>query len=268
MEKDKWIMIFGVLIAITFAVLAVFTAFGPILFENIYSNELFFYVSLTSLLIMFFGIGITDYGKRCEKQRKSTEESKERKLMIERFIAEIKNGEAWNILINYFEKYDNKPFDEIEKLHILLKKNYDIDVNKDIFEEFLDCTKKEVNKEKKEREYRYFKKTILSEKPKTKEEYGDVFLKHYGKKYHTELDKFRILLVENGFNLDQSSTTSLIEGRKRYAEIKHFEHELLDREKPGNEYQNKLVQIKRKIQKWEKEGYDVSELEKLLKEVK
>ncbi len=60
-----------------------------------------------------------------------------------------------------------------------------------------------------------------------------------------------------------SKLKKLIQQRKTIEELESFEDDILG-EKPSNEFKSKIIQIKEKIQKWKKEGYNVADLEKMI----
>ena len=164
---------------------------------------------------------------------------------------------AKEIVTGYVKKFSEDSSVEIERLCDLLEKKYDIIVSKDGLEKLLTLIKDRANEEENEGDYQYFKKKILSENPKIEADYVDALLEQYAGNYDNKLEFLKNLLSENNIKSDTSELKELIQQRITIKELESFEEQLLSG--------NKLALLKKKIQKWKQEGYNVEELEKKIK---
>ena len=175
------------------------------------------------------------------------------------------NG-AKELLFSYVERYSNKPWGELEKLIELLEKKYKILINKEGLEKLLDFIKDQINNEKKKNDYDLLKKIILSEKPSNKEEYVDAFLNHYDKKFDDKLGLLKNFLDDSDVKLTLSDLKKLIQQRKALKELETYEKEILGNKILNEEDKFKLNQLKKRLNKWKKEGYNIEELENIFRE--
>jgi len=176
--------------------------------------------------------------------------------------AEMKG--AKELLIGYVERYSNNPWGEIEKLIKLLERKYNIIINKRGLEKLLDFIKNKLNETKKKSDYNYLKNIIADEKPNTKEEYADAFLKHCGENFDDKLEILKEFLDDGGFKLDILDIKELIQQRKTLKELEIYEEEILGNKKLNEEDKLKISKLKKKIKKWKKEGYNLEEIETIL----
>jgi len=198
----------------------------------------------------------------CYLDMKEEIEKEEMELKAKELLRkEIEEKGAWIIVKKFIGKYhDDVSNSELGKLKSLLKTKYDIKID-------TNNLKLVLNDEKRKGEFENFKKVILSENPKTKEYFINALLKHYGENYHQKIDFLIELLKEKGIELDISKLDRLVQEAKRIKELESFEEELMDIKEPSVEHKAKLAQLKKKIQKWKKEGYNVKELEEKLKSI-
>jgi len=178
-------------------------------------------------------------------------------------ILELKNIKG--IIERFIKKYPSNNLEQKEKLISLLKHKYEFVIDDACFEKLLDYIKNQVNQQKEKSKYFKFKSKILEEKPMNKGEYVDIFLKQYGPKHDDYLNFLKDLLSENKINLEIDEIQKLIKSRIVFKEMESFEKELLTEE---NIKENITIKkIRKKIQIWKDEGYDVSELEDMVKKV-
>lgn len=202
----------------------------------------------------------------CYLNMKEEIEKEEMDLKVKK---EIEEKGAWTIVKKFIGKYhDNVPNSELGKLKSLLKNKYDIKIDTNNLKLVLTFAIREVDDEKRKREFEIFKKVILSESPKTKEYFINALLKHYGDNYHQKIDLLIKLLKEKGIELDISKLDKIVQDAKRIKELESFEEGLMAIKKPSVEHEARLAQIKKKIKKWKDDGYNVDELEGKLKFIK
>lgn len=168
-------------------------------------------------------------------------------------IDDIKKKGAWDILVKYVEKYYDNPLQELEKLNYILDTKYGINIDSYIFIDLIESAKlKELVQNRK----------ILIEIQKFEEEiYGGNDNKKQIENKKLEQDKTE----ENIFKKYEENQFIEVIEEKKLEELK--ENHLKEIEKLIKETRQ-LDKVKEKIQKWKAEGYDVSEIEKLLEEVK
>ena len=99
------------------------------------------------------------------------------------------------------------------------------------------------------------------------DKYGDNPLDNYEKlnkllnnKYDIDLDKDVLLELIEFTKLKEKS-----EKRNEIKEMEEFEKELLENKKFNDRDEKRLFEIGKKIKKWKNDGYNVEELEKLVK---
>ena len=206
-------------------------------------------------------------------------------------ILELKNIKI--IIERFIKKYSSNNQEQNKKLINLLEQKYGFFIDNVCFDKLLIYIKKQVNQQEEKLKYLKFKSKILEKKPVNVEDYIDVFLKQYGTNLkHTYLggsdidigidfivdndanvyiaeiteinDEYynflKKILSENKTYLGIAEIKKLIKSRIIINKIESFEKEILTEENID------IKKIKLKIEKWKEDGYNVKEIEKMIKE--
>lgn len=209
-------------------------------------------ISPIFILLLFFIILAYLFKKKATKKK-----IERKKQQLKEMLNEIKKKGAWKVIKRFTEKTTSVNSNEIEKLTSLLEKKYGVLASRDVLDEVILIAKDENVREKGEAAYNKFKKTIISEKPESIEDYVDALMKHYDKPYNEQLDFFKRLLMEMNIESTELDYKELIQERKKIIEIESYEEELMSNKK--------IARLKGKIKKWKKAGFNVEELEEKIK---
>lgn len=180
---------------------------------------------------------------------------------------DIKNKTLLNILKTKIEESKGKKIESIDE-----KKNIET--------EKLDIKKPEVVTQKKEKIQNIEKINSLIKEIKKKGAW-DILVKYVENYYYDifkEFDKLKYIFKEKyGIEIDQnifegivsiSKLKDTIIDKKKLDEIDQIEKELLDGGRLISTDKDEIIKLKIKIKKWKEEGYEVSELEDIIRGIK
>jgi Restriction endonuclease len=146
------------------------------------------------------------------------------------YFQALYHAKALSIVVKYVQKNKDNLFEEQDLLKELLYTKYHIQLVPGAISVILNGIKKQVEEEQKKKAYQRFKKIILSQHPKTPEQYVDVLLSRFDKVSWEEIGFLSDLLLEHGFNYDVCDVDQLYHDRAKTRELKRFEHSLQKQE--------------------------------------
>lgn len=138
------------------------------------------------------------------------------------------NQDILNVIKKFIDKYKNAwtyNDDKFNMLRSLINEKY----NKNIGKRALWILIDHVKILRDTQEYKQFKTTILSDKPDTKEECVDAFLKRYGENSGKD-DFLHAILKENWSGLDPTDIRQLLDKRKNLLKLENWENSLTEKE--------------------------------------
>ena len=146
-------------------------------------------------------------------------------MEMERAMRESPNAQEINV--SYNGETSHPIQEDFRNLVELLSSKYGLDVNKGLLLDTIVSALVEVGERERPEKYERFKNIILSENPRSKEDYADAMLKHFGDDFKENLGFLTMLLYENNMNLDGTQALALLNERKKKLELDSFEKRLL-----------------------------------------
>jgi len=164
----------------------------------------------------------------------------------------LQHSKALPLINEYIKKNKDNLSENQELLKELLRTKYNILLLPEALRLLLNRIKKQRDKQDEKKAYQHFKKTILSQHPKTPEQFVDILLQQNENPFWEEIKFLSTLLLEQGFTYYLCDVDQLCHERTRARELARFEHSLQEK-KPdmftkidsmtGHEFEDFLINL-------------------------